>query len=812
MASYTISPIWGAGAQLFDNNGDPLSGGKVYVYSAGTTTPAVTYTDPTGSVPNTNPIIADAAGRLPNEIWFLVGRSYKFVLKTSTDVLLATYDNIPSAPQPAVANDASSTYYEPGYQVTAGGFTVGQVYLINSVGNTNFVAIGAASNTVGVYFTATGVGSGTGTALYARTVQSKLRENLSVKDFGAVGDGVTDDRLAFQSAANAGVAISVPSGTYNLSDYITLANGSEFFGPRNAVLQSTGLDKAIFFANGLEWFRISGLTLKGNAASPASPALVQNRAAITVWNTTDCMVDDCLFQQWHGSGVSFSRQGTKAAGKVIGNTFIKGDMSATGTSFGIQDNAPVQLYQYARNVIIANNESYGPWYCAVLLQDQVNTGFSAIKDVVIDGNKFYDLSQYGFVFYTLDGIVPSSYTDNGAGAYRVTCTANHGLETGAWITLRGSTGTANGYWQITKINDNTFDLNGSVYAPTTVTNDRVFPAVSCSAVVSNNIIDGVQGDREVSPGNRPYGAGIYVQGAGTINCTGNIFRRTNLSTNSQTLTPASIGVNAASGPFTVNGNLVEACGYEAVSLKCYTQYAPIIVSGLQITGVINSTAVRIQDGYNVSIDSVQILPGPNSLGGRFVAGLSNASKAYDVYIRNVSYPAYSCVSSTNAFEIADTDGFSFIGCTIRNLKPASQSFECLRILRCDNGVVANNYIDGKASAYIAGVFTSVTNTVIDGNYFRMTADGAARETVLMSGTCTGTTFMNTNIDNDGRMGNTSTGGKMHTRSDNNLSGGKTRQIGDSIVNTSPTAAGTAMWVKIAVSSGGSDWQRLILAP
>lgn len=48
--------------------------------------------------------------------------------------------------------------------VTAGSFETGKTYRIVSVGTTNFVAIGAASNTVGVVFTATGSGSGTGTA------------------------------------------------------------------------------------------------------------------------------------------------------------------------------------------------------------------------------------------------------------------------------------------------------------------------------------------------------------------------------------------------------------------------------------------------------------------------------------------------------------------------------------------------------------------------------------------------------------------------------------------------------------------------
>jgi len=200
MTSYTLSPVWGAGAQLFDNSGNVLTGGKIYTYEASTTTPAVTYTNPTGSAFNSNPIIANASGRLANEIWLPVSGAYKFVLKDTNDVLIATYDNIPSIPQPPIVNDASSISYEQGYTVTAGAFTVGATYLITSVGTTNFVAIGAASNTTGILFTATGVGSGTGTAKYSRTVQTKLQETVSLADFGAVGDGITDDTVAIQAA------------------------------------------------------------------------------------------------------------------------------------------------------------------------------------------------------------------------------------------------------------------------------------------------------------------------------------------------------------------------------------------------------------------------------------------------------------------------------------------------------------------------------------------------------------------------------------------------------------------------------------
>jgi len=85
----TLSPY--VFRQELDNNGNPLAGGKIYTYEAGTTMPKATYTDSTGNTANANPVILDSAGRC--SIWLGDG-GYKFVLKTSADVTISTVDNI----------------------------------------------------------------------------------------------------------------------------------------------------------------------------------------------------------------------------------------------------------------------------------------------------------------------------------------------------------------------------------------------------------------------------------------------------------------------------------------------------------------------------------------------------------------------------------------------------------------------------------------------------------------------------------------------------------------------------------------------
>jgi hypothetical protein len=88
-----LSPI-GNGFQFFNNDGLPLNAGKIFTYQAGSTTPLSTFTDSSGLIANTNPIILGTDGRPPSTIWLTEGFFYKFVLATSSNVTIQTYDNL----------------------------------------------------------------------------------------------------------------------------------------------------------------------------------------------------------------------------------------------------------------------------------------------------------------------------------------------------------------------------------------------------------------------------------------------------------------------------------------------------------------------------------------------------------------------------------------------------------------------------------------------------------------------------------------------------------------------------------------------
>jgi hypothetical protein len=80
-------------AQFFSANGVPLAGGKIYTYAAGSSTPQAAYTDSTGSVALSNPVVLDAGGFA--SIW-LGASNYKITATDANGVTQWTVDNVSS--------------------------------------------------------------------------------------------------------------------------------------------------------------------------------------------------------------------------------------------------------------------------------------------------------------------------------------------------------------------------------------------------------------------------------------------------------------------------------------------------------------------------------------------------------------------------------------------------------------------------------------------------------------------------------------------------------------------------------------------
>jgi hypothetical protein len=247
--SVFLSPV-GNGDHWLGSNALPANGGFINTYLAGTTTPAATYTTSAGNVANTNPIVLSPAGIPPFEIWLTGGVSYKFIITDILGVQIGpTYDNIYGIGDLTAPN-------------------------VNNAANVSYTPVGSGATIT--------------------NVAAKLGEFRSVKDFGAKGDGVTDDTAAINLAlASTATEVFFPSGTYIISGTLLpsphqiLQGDSDSAGSPSSIQCSSGMNvAAIKFTN---VGKLSRLSIVANATG-ATP----NNWLVWITGCNNVVLDACL--------------------------------------------------------------------------------------------------------------------------------------------------------------------------------------------------------------------------------------------------------------------------------------------------------------------------------------------------------------------------------------------------------------------------------------------------------------------------------------------------------------------------------------
>lgn len=294
-----LSPLGGVAAQFFNNDGVPLAGGLIYTYAAGTNTPQATYTTGAGNIEHSNPIVLDSAGRVPSgEIWLTDGAAYKFVIKDANLTLIGTYDNIVGINsnfinysssqeiQTATAGQTVFTLTTMAYQPGTNSLSVfvdgvnqygpGAQYAYTETSSTSVTFNAGLHVGAQVKFTTSVINNVGGvdalqvtynppfTGGVSTNVEAKLSEYVSVKDFGAVGDGVTDDTLAIQSALDSGQSpIYFPPGNY-ISGALTIDTAGQIVQGAGPLLTNitSNASPQILFTVGADHVQIKDMKLQ----------------------------------------------------------------------------------------------------------------------------------------------------------------------------------------------------------------------------------------------------------------------------------------------------------------------------------------------------------------------------------------------------------------------------------------------------------------------------------------------------------------------------------------------------------------------
>ena len=178
---------------------------------------------------------------------------------------------------------------------TSGTFETAKFRLIQGVASADLASGGGAAM---VGYTPTGS--------VATTVQSKLRETVSVKDFGAVGDGVNDDTSAIQAAINAAgssTIIKFPAGTYLVSSPFALnsANvGIKFIGDgASATTIKKAFSGDLIYLSSCPFFELSRMTVDGQYGT------YTGRCAVLTGTSTFPIFHDLVTIGFSGSHIAF---------------------------------------------------------------------------------------------------------------------------------------------------------------------------------------------------------------------------------------------------------------------------------------------------------------------------------------------------------------------------------------------------------------------------------------------------------------------------------------------------------------------------
>lgn len=480
---------------------------------------------------------------------------------------------------------------------------------------------------------------------------------VSVMDYGAKGDGATDDTNAIQSALFSGnQTIWFPPGIYNITSQVKVNSNTTLIGYGATLLRKAAIDNVLINnADGVTGgylantnMRFYGLHFNGNKANFPS-----NCTTVAIGHANTIVFVDCEFSEiagtWHGLELNacqdvlvegcYFHDGTGqehfqldlAGGSslfpwfgpfdstpcnnivVNGNLFTNGTSSGFGSHSGSDPNQhsdivvsnnvfrnfangnALNMYNY-RNVTIIGNIIEGAGVGITAFR----TGVIGVENWIISNNQFFNLTNNGLNLFNIKGLVISNNTFNHSVAWGISVqTSDNVVITGNIVKNAGSSTTTDyGALEIATCTNTYIANNTLIKDPAGLGTgvNTIKATLSTNVTIENNTV--------VTPGATTVLANLagvsYIVGANTINTKITPFINSVVGSYTYTPTDKAILVDTSGGnaTITINPAIFNKAGLRVKKTTADANTVTITPS----SGTINGAASLVLTTQNETTD------------------------------------------------------------------------------------------------------------------------------------------------------------------------------------------------------------------
>ena len=337
---------------------------------------------------------------------------------------------------------------------------------------------------------ATGIGVGAASVEYdppfagaltsGYTVQDKLSQTISVKDFGAVGNGVADDTAEIQAALTAGAGRSVyfPGGTYLISATLTVPADTMVTGDGygSVVFQNTREQNVFELNNNCT---VQHLRLKGDGVSSGGVSFQKNNGIVAI-SKRNIKVLNCFIHAFEFNGIYISGSNNT---EIIGNYLWDNKYSSASGSDIVLYSGGSERTIISKNFCFSNN-SQGIYADAI----GGDTDFSIEGNICVTLNATTWAEESSANVLRRHGIVSGYASSGGIGRYLV---ANNICRNTLWTGIYYQGGAS--LTQGVQIIGNQCSLNGLNGGATSLSAGIYVATQGNGDLIANNLIEDYSG-------------------------------------------------------------------------------------------------------------------------------------------------------------------------------------------------------------------------------------------------------------------------------------------------------------------------------